>query len=196
MKQPLHVIYVPGIRDDRDRIQGLLVKTWRLYGVHGHLHEMPWLGQEAYKLKSQHLLDLIDELVSRGNTVALVGASAGASAVINAYIQRRQKLIAVVYICGKVNVPEAVSNKTYNENPAFKTSMLALQKSLGKLTPADKSSMLSFYSPGDNTVPHAATTIPGVDEKRLPPFGHATAIIYSMSFGAHGMIKYLKRLAD
>ncbi len=191
MKQH-HVIYVPGILDDKFWIQGMLIRFWRLYGVHGHCHEIPWAGPEAWQPKFQRLLDEIDRYADQGHRVSLVGASAGASAVLNAYVERRHKIHRLAYICAKINAPETVSDKTYTENPAFKTSLYQLQDNLKKLTAADKAKMHSYYSPKDGTVPYAATVIKGVDEARLPALRHGRAILYSLSFGFPKLKRFLK----
>ncbi len=186
------IIYVPGILDNVYHIQGAAVRTWRLYGVSGHLHVMPWAGEESYEVKLQRLLDEIDEYVARGHRVSLVGASAGASAVLNAYLERRDRIHRLAYICAKINGPETVGKKLYAENPAFKTSLAALQKNLPKLTTKDKNKMLSLYSPKDGTVPYEATVITGVRERELPALRHGQAIIYSLSIGARNhLISFL-----
>jgi hypothetical protein len=191
-----HVIYVPGILDDIYHVQSLAVATWLLHGAHGHLHEIPWAGNEPWESKFQRLLAEIDRYAGQGHKVSLVGASAAASAILNAYVERREKISGLVYICAKINAPETVSDKTYAENPAFKTSLELLQTNLKQLTPADKAKMLSLYSPGDKYVPHAATVIPGVKERQLPALRHGRAIIYSLTFGAPRMLNILKRQAD
>lgn len=191
MKQH-HVIYVPGILDNIYHVQSLAVGTWRLYGVYGHCHEVPWAGSEAWEPKLQRLLAEIDRYTSRGHAVSLVGASAGASAVINAYVERSDKIHRLIYICAKINAPETVSDKTYAENPAFKASLESLQANLKKLASADKAKMLSLYSPVDKTVPHAATIIPGVVERRLPRLSYGKAIVYSLTLGAYELLRFLK----
>jgi len=192
MKQQHHVIYVPGILDDIYHAQGVLVKLWRFHGVHGHCHEIPWEGPEAFEPKLQRLLEQIDKYRSKGHKVSLIGASAGASGVINAYMERKDDIHGLIYICAKINAPETVSKKTYARNPAFKTSMEVLQKNLAKLTAADKAKLHSFYSPGDGTVPYDATVIQGVAESRLPALRHGRAILYSLSFGAPTLLQSLK----
>ncbi|HSX37026.1 MAG TPA: hypothetical protein VLG13_02835 [Patescibacteria group bacterium] len=187
-----HVIYVPGITDDTFRVQSLLLLTWWLYGVRPHLHVIPWAGDEAFAPKLQRLLDKVDGLHAQGHTLSLVGASAGASAVLNAYIQRKDKISGLVYICGKINHPESVSERTYSENPAFKESLGRLPETLAQLTPEDKAKMLSLYSPVDTSVPYPDTIIGGVAEKRLPRLRHGWAIVYAISLGAFGLIKFLK----
>lgn len=195
MKQQLHVIYVPGILDDIYHAQSTIVRFWRFSGVHGHCHEMPWFGPESYEPKFQRLLDEVDRHAAQGHAVALVGASAGASAVLNAYVARPDKIRGVVLLCPKINYPETVSQKTYDKNPAFKQSLMQLQANLAKLTARQKAEcILSYYSPADGTVPYEASVIPGVQQKSLPAFRHPRAIIYGISFGAPGFIRFLKRL--
>lgn len=194
MKQQHHVIYVPGIGDDSFG-QGLYVKLWRFYGVHGHLYEMPWEGDEAYESKFKRLLAEIDRYKAAGHLASLIGPSAGACAVLNAYVERKDSITGLIYVCAKINAPETVSDKLYAKNPAFKTALYALEDNLKKLTPADKAKMHSFYSTGDHYVPYAATVIPGVEEGKLPPLRHGQAIIYSVTFGARQLLRPLKRLA-
>lgn len=185
------VIYVPGILDDIYHAQGLAVKTWRLYGVHGHCHPIPWAGNEAWEPKFNKLLAEIDRYTDEGHEVSLIGASAGASAVLNAYIERPESIKSLVYICGKINFPEKVSQKTYAKNPAFKTSLELLQKNLKKLNSKDKAKMLSLYSPVDWTVPYPETVIDGVEERKLPALRHGRAIMYVLTFGSGSLIKSL-----
>lgn len=192
MKQRHYAIYIPGILDDVYRIQSALVATWRLRGVRSHCHVIPWAGSEAWKPKFKRLLSEIDKYSAQGHRVSLVGASAGASAVLNAYLARRDKVSGVVYICAKINDPETVGAKTYAENPAFKTSLYRLQDNLPKLRAADKAKMLSLYSPADKTLSHAATVIPGVREKQLPRLKHGKAILYSLGPGAGTILEFLK----
>lgn len=189
-----HVIYIPGLGDDVYKLQSLVIKLWRLYGVHGHCHAMPWAGEEAFEPKFQKLLDLIDKYADKGHKVSLVGASAGASAVINAYVERRDKIASLAYITAKIKAPETVKAKTYRANPAFKTSMYLLQRNLSKLTKADKAKMHSFYSQADTTVPYAATVIPGVKESRLPDLRHSRAIAYALTLGAPRVLSALKKV--
>lgn len=194
MKQQHHIIYVPGIGDDSFG-QGLYIKFWRLYGVRGHLHEMPWAGEEAYEPKFRRLLAEIDRYKAGGHLVSLIGPSAGATAVLNAYLERKDSIAGVALVCAKINNPDAVSKKLFARNPAFKTSIYALQDKLGHLTLDDKAKMRSVYSPGDSYVTHDDTVIPGVVESILPSLRHGRAIIYSVTLGVRQLLKPLKKLA-
>ncbi len=97
-----HVIYVPGILDDIAHVQSTLVRLWRLHGIYGHAHTMPWLGASDYPAKARRLLAAIDRLHDQGHRISLVGASAGASAVLNAYVERREVVSGVAIICPKI----------------------------------------------------------------------------------------------
>lgn len=195
MKRQHHVIYVPGILDDIYHAQSAMVASWTLHGVHGHLHEIPWAGEGAWEPKFQGLLDEIDKRREQGHLVSLAGASAGASAVLNAYVERKDDITGVAYICAKINAPETVEYETYEASPAFKTSLYGLQDNLKKLTAQDKAKLHSFWSPGDKRVPYAATVITGVEETKLPSLRHGRAILYSLSVGAGTLLKPLKDLA-
>jgi hypothetical protein len=189
----LHVIYVPGIRDDIYKVQSTAVKAWRIYGVRGHCHEMPWVGDESYDSKFQRLLNLIDELSAQGDAVCLIGVSAGASAVINAYAERSSVVKAVACVCPKINRPGSVSSRLLGRNPAYKDSLAALQVNLANLTDADKAKITCHFSPADKTVPHRDTVIPGVQEYRLPPFSHFFSILYAVTLGAPKLVLVLRR---
>lgn len=195
MKHQKHyVIYVPGIRDDMFHVQSLLIQIWRLQGVRPVMFAMPWSGRGAFEPKLARLVSKIDRYKQAGHTVSLVGASAGASAVLNAYVQRKDAVSAVVYICGKINRPDTVSRQTYDKNPAFRTSLRELQHTLSRLTAADKNKCASFYSAIDTTVPYSDTTIGGVRETKLPAFRHSWAILYALSFGSHELLRAVKGL--
>jgi len=156
---------------------------------------MPWAGEEAFEAKIARLVSRVDTYRRQGHRVSLVGASAGAGAgaVLNAYLQRKEEIQGVAYICGKVNYPDTVSAQTYARNPAFKTSMQQLQNNLSLLVAADKRKLSSFYSPVDTTVPYADTVIEGVLEQKLPPLGHRWAILYALSIGSGKLLHTLKK---
>ena len=174
-------------------VQSTLIRSWRFHGVRGHCHAIPWAGEEAWQSKFQRLLDEIDEYAGQGHKVSLVGASAGASAVLNAYAERRDKVAGVgLYMC-QGQCAGTVSARNLCQESGFQGSSLELlQGNLKKLTAADKAKMRSYYSPNDGTVPYATTVIKGVDETRLPALRHGRAILYSLSFGFPKLIRFLK----
>lgn len=189
------VIYVPGILDDIANIQSSLVRHWRIYGVHPHTHVMPWLGEPDYIASKLRLYRKIESLHQPGNIVTLVGASAGASAVLNAYIELPDQVSGVVLLCPKINNADNIGTKLLSKNPSFFDSMIDLNHNLDKLTAEQKTKIVSFLSPRDRMIPYEDSTIPGVRERTLPAFRHNAAIVYAISLGSRQLVRELKRFA-
>lgn len=189
-----HIIYVPGILDDIGHVQGTLVKLWRLRGVRSYTHSMPWVGEPDITAKQSRLHDLIEEVAALGQRVYLVGASAGASAVLNAYVDNRTKVDGVCLICPKVNNADNVGSKISKKNPSFIQSLDILEGNLAKLNKNDKSKIITFLSPRDGIVPHQDSKIPGVAENSLPPLRHNVAILYALTFGFSKILRELSRI--
>lgn len=189
-----HVIYVPGLGDHRARAQHLVAGYWRLYGVVGHIHTMNWCGKEAFPPKLDRLLKQIDELTRNGDKVSLVGTSAGASAVLNAFAARLDKVSGVACICGKINNPPA-NSPYYVDNPAFKESLHELQRILPKLGSEDRARVMSIRPLYDGLVPPADTIIPGAQNRIIPTAGHSLSIAAALVFGSPIMIGFLKKQA-
>ncbi|HSW37248.1 MAG TPA: hypothetical protein VLG37_02660 [Candidatus Saccharimonadales bacterium] len=187
-----HVIYVPGLGDYRPYHQDLAIKFWRIYGLIPHYHAVIWREGDSFKPKLDKLLVEIDTYLNAGDKVSLISFSAGASAVLNAFAARKDKINAVVCISGKINHPENVSQHTNAENPAFKESLELLQKNLRTFSNADRQHLLTIYPFRDQTVHHEDAVIEGVQEKRIPAWSHLTSVAYSLTIGAFGMTHFLK----
>jgi hypothetical protein len=195
MKKRLHLIYIPGIGDaPQDGSQAKAVRAWRWWGVESEVFEMNWGDDVPWATKLQSLLERIDELAAAGRPVALVAASAGASAAINAFALRREAVTGVVCIAGKVNRPKAIGQRFRRHNPAFVESVQAAAGSLQKLRPADRQRILSRYALLDTYVTKADSRIPGARNRRVPSIGHFVTIATQITLGAPGFIRFLKRL--
>lgn len=103
-----HIIYVPGLGDYKTYGQNIAIQIWRLFGFRPHYFPLFWQDVAGFKHKLDRLEKFIAGLQKSGDIVSLVGTSAGASAVLNAYVNNMQ-VAGVVYICGKINHPENVS---------------------------------------------------------------------------------------
>lgn len=187
------VIYVPGLGDARVRGQRLLFSSWLLWRVQPVLFRMNWADGE-FAPKFQRLLGLIDSYHDAGHRVSLVGSSAGASAVINAFAVRKDALCGVVCICGKLNNPENIGKDIRRDNPAFVESAYMVQHSLDALDfDADRSRIQSRYALFDPIVPKEDSVIAGADNRMVPTIGHATSIASQMLFGAPFFVKFLQQ---
>lgn len=195
MKKALNAIYLPGLGDNQSYFQQLVVKLWRLRGIKGHYIELSWGDGEPFAPKLQEIIVSVDRLAAQDGPVALVSASAGASAAINAYVKRKNKICCVIFIAGKVKNAESISQATFDHNPAFKTSLALLPASLRDITNADKAKILSVRPMHDSTVPVADTKIDGVVERVLPTSGHVFSIAYAITVGFGGIARFIKQKA-
>ena len=192
MRKRLHIIYIPGLGDDNVGVQRKAVRTWRLWGVEPELFQMKWGDSEPWQQKFERLLARIDTLTSNGTQVALVGASAGASAVINAYAARKNSIAGCVLLAGKVNRPNKIGDRYRRDAPAFVNSAYTCEQSLQRLNNTARKHILSRFASIDEVVYKADSIIPGAKNQMVPSIGHAVTIASQLVFGAHSFIRFLK----
>ena len=160
-----------------------------------HYNAVGWADGEAFTPKLARISKLVDELYSQGNAVSLVGISAGGGAALNAYMERRDKITGVVFICGKIIGFSNVNPNYFKANPAFRESLLLTQQNLEKLNAKDKAKMLSIHPIFDETVPVAVTKIPGVKSRLMPTVLHIPSIFLAITVYKRLFINFLKRLS-
>ena len=98
------VIIIPGLGDET-RIPKFLTSHWRSYGLEPVVFAMGWRdGEESFRLKLLRLVKLIDGFVRNGDRVSLVGTSAGGSAALNTYMERKNKIHRVITVCSRLRV--------------------------------------------------------------------------------------------
>jgi len=104
--EKINGIYVPGLGDFQALGQDEAVAGWsKKYGIDFLYHPVNWASTEPFAKKLDKLTEIIDGLYKDSGKVALMGSSAGASAVLNAYAQNPEKVRCVVSICGKIQIP-------------------------------------------------------------------------------------------
>lgn len=187
------VIYVPGLGDHRGSSQGTVVKLWQLYRLRTEVLAMNWRDGEPFSAKLEQLLLRIDELAGAGYQVSLVGISAGASVVINAFAARQEAVHRVVCICGKLQHPDTISASTYRLNPAFKESMANLPNSLLALDSEKRSQILSIRPLVDESVPPGDTVVPGAQAKTIPTISHVVSIAAAITLYSGSIIRFIRK---
>ena len=186
-----HAIYVPGLGDHRSFGQDYAIQIWRLYGIIPHYLPLEWRQVTGIETKLDRLMNEVKKIKSAGHSVSLVGVSAGASAVLNAYATS-DLIDHVVCISGKINNPHTVGERTFKVNPDFRESLNALTNSLKSLNPEQRKKIMSIHCWRDQTVPIADTRISGVIEKTLPGWSHSTGIFFGVIFGAYSISRFIK----
>lgn len=193
MPKKLHVIYVPGLGDKKVDGQQRVVDGWRFWGVEPELFQMNWGDKQPWEPKFKRLLARIDKALKEGKTVGLVGVSAGASAVINAYAARKDQIVGVVCISGKINRPTHIAQRYALNNPALVTSAHNCEQALKTLTKLDRRHILSRFAVFDEIVPQIDSYISGARNRISPTIGHSPTIGLQIIFGAPSFLHFLKR---
>lgn len=190
----LQVIYIPGLGDSRVRGQSLAVGWWRIWGVEPQLFQMNWADGEAFEPKFNRLLTAIDTAARKG-PVALVAASAGATAAMNAFAARPAVITGVVCIAGKINNPQAIGGNYARRNPAFLESAHQGTSALEKLSEVERKRILSIRAMLDPIVPARDSILPGARNKVTWTSGHAATIAAQLVWGAPLLLHFLKQQA-
>src|SRR3989344_6448696 len=106
-----HVLIVPGLNDHLQYSKYVWAAKvfWKRQGVVPHVVQMNWMNADKkFASRLKQLTGLIDGLSLGKNLVSLVGFSAGGSAVINAFSQRKRKIHRVVNSCGRMRAGKNV----------------------------------------------------------------------------------------
>lgn len=186
-----NIVYVPGFGDHNPDIQLRLLKRWRRYGVETQFQRVNWIDKEPFQSKLGRVLESIDKLAGQG-PVSLIGVSAGASLALAAYSARKNQISSVVFICGKLQNPEAVNESFFITNPAFRESVFSTTGNIKNLSDADKAKMLSIHAFIDTVIPVSNSKISGVKNKTIPAIGHVISIFLALALYAKSITKFMK----
>lgn len=186
------ILYVPGLGDDKLTAQRRALRLWRLHGVTHEICAVKWLNKEDWPTKLKLLVDRIDNHVNAGNTVSLVGISAGGSAVISAYGERADVLNAVVLVCGKTQYADGMGEKYTSKHPALYDAVVSSSKVISHLDDSEKKKILNMHPIADELVSVKETRIPGVKEYTMPIFTHFGGIGYAVTLGSFKIVQFVK----
>ncbi len=183
MKQA--VILIPGL-GDRVRSLSFATRNWsRKYGITPFVHPMQWMGSaESFETKLKRLVDLIDNLYTKGYDISLLGTSAGGSCVINAFCERKSKIKTVINVCGRLKKGENVFPSldwAAQKSPPFKQSVLLCEENIKLLTPQDTKKIVTIRSLFDEVVPNILVPIEGANNIRIIAIEHSVSIILAMT---------------
>lgn len=195
MRNNLTVIYVTGLNDSNPSFQKFAVKSWRLYGVDPIFFQSEWASNETFQDKLKRLTDVIDQKIKEGSRVTLFAVSAGASLAVAAYAERGY-ISSAAFVCGKLHRPEAVGEKYYQQNPAFRGAMERLDNNVAKLNKAEKSNIISITPLFDEIVAVADARLKGAKNVILPTLFHTLTIGLAISIFSCVPIISLKRLKN
>jgi hypothetical protein len=187
-----YIVYIHGLGDNT-KGQEVALQLWHLWGVKTTLVPMQWADKQPLGPKLARLLQTIDALAAKGHTVSLLAASAGASAALTVFAQRKETIHKVALLCGEVNPSAVIAPRYRNNNPAFTEAMDGLESSLALLGSRERKRIRSYRALRDGVVPAGDTNIDGAQHKVMPVLGHAIGIGFGLTLGSYGIARWIKR---
>lgn len=196
MNKEHSVIIVPGLGNDNIKLQWA-TKHWRNYGLEPMVHSVGWHdGETEFQPKLERLVTLIDQLTDKGGVVSLVGTSAGGSAVLNAYIERKDIIHRVVSVCGRLHKGAQIGFRSFEtrtaSSPAFAQSVQLCETHLDSLTADDRKKIMTVRAMfGDELVPADTAIIKGVYNTQVPTPEHMLSIGTALTVFSKPIIMFL-----
>ncbi len=195
--QKVHkVIIIPGLGDDTQKVEWA-VKNWKNYGLETVVHAVGWRdGENDFEPKLHRVTDMIDLFVKQGNLVSLVGTSAGGSAVLNAFMDRKDSIHKVVNVCGRLRVGptsgfRSFEAKTRPSKP-FAQSVKLCESRLESLSEIDLKKIMTVCPMfGDEAVPSETTIIQGALNTKVPTTEHILSIAAALTIFSKRMMQFL-----
>lgn len=194
------ILYIPGLNDKRVINRPLIAAlpyVWKKFGYTVYVIYMDWNKGKAFDPKLKHITDTIVKLADKKCDLYILGQSAGGSAALNAFAQRKTKVKKAVNICGRLREGKHVFpslNLAASGNPAFKDSVLQFEhKFEPTLTKKDKQRILVVTPLLDQLVPASTSYLEGATNKTLPIIEHSLGGIFALTLFSKTIRDFLEK---
>lgn len=187
----IYILYVSGFGSRYDIIRRFLLRFWRIYGINAELVAMRWDDGADYDTKLRLLYQAIDK--NKDKNIVLIGESAGASIVINAYANRSKDVYRAMSLCGKNQGAKTVAGRFYSKNPAFEQSIHVADDNVAKLDINHREKFTSIYALYDPVIPAHESIVPGSRQVKLWTLGHLISILLALSLLSFVLIREARR---
>jgi len=184
MSHEHHVIISPGMDGKIGGLE-LVTKYWpQKYSLYPEIEQIVWKDGIDFAPKLKKITDLVDRLVSNGDTVSLIGTSASGSLMLNAFIERKGVVEKVINVGGFVRPGNRSGQRNFNERSAasiaFRESVLRFASLESTLTPEDRKKILTVRPLWDELVPPETVVIKGALNRQVPMVEHVLGIATAM----------------
>ncbi len=182
MSKEHHLIMIPGLSDQgflQKRLMNLVPEYWRKYGIIGHVVYPNWEDGESFAPKLKRMVKKVDELIEQDHDVSVMGLSAGGSAVLNIFCERKNVLRGAINATGRLRAGERVHPSldfAAKSSLAFKESVLLFENKNEKiLTKDDRKRIMTIRPLWDEIVPASTVAVQGADNRIIPVIDHLLA---------------------
>lgn len=195
MKKTHHVIIVPGLSGSSPLLEWWM-QRWESFGFTIHIFEPHWYHkQEHFQPKLKKLVTLIDALSNKNAYVSLLGISAGGSAIINAFAERKSKIHRVINLCGRLRAGENVFPSldiAASRSQSFKESVLLCEQKQKTFSPKDLAKIMTVRPLWDETVPLSSSDLKGATNIQIISIEHMLSICLALTIYKKPLIDFLK----
>ncbi|NTV24180.1 MAG: hypothetical protein HGA85_07490 [Nanoarchaeota archaeon] len=167
------LILVPGLSDETRLFEFAADHFFRKRGIKTMVHAFGWKDKSTgFEAKLESLLAAIDAFAGKEN-IALAGSSAGASASFNAYYLRKNKVVKLINICGRLSRAGSPSLEwAARDSLSFFDSVISCEKGLARLTAEDRKKILTMRPLYDEIVPSFSVPVGGARNIRIISIEH------------------------
>lgn len=195
MSKKHKVIIVSGLGDNIGKIR-FATNHWKKFGLEPIAYSVGWHdGEKEFKPKLKRLIKLINDLSRKGNTISLVGLSAGGSAVLNAFIEQKDKVHRVVNVCGRLRTGTQKGFRSFavrtSSSPAFARSIRLCEARENNLTKADRLKVMTVRAIFDELVPKDTAILKGAYNTKIPTLEHIFSIGMALTLFSKPIILFL-----
>lgn len=190
------VIFIPGLGNDTRKLE-FITRFWAKYGLKPLIYPINWHSQEKnFSHYLTELSKLINDFISKGNNVSVIGCSAGGSAALNAFYENN-KIHKVVNVCGRLKKGSQKGFRSYNtrtkSSSLFAQSVEMCETKINNLSKIDRKRIMTIRPLlGDELVPGNTIIIRGANNILLPTGEHLITIGTALTIFAKKIINFLK----
>jgi len=188
------IVFVPGLGDDEWKMR-LVFGLWRRRGFIPIVYNMHWRDGGHFENKLQNLLQVVDKNLKKGK-VSLIGTSAGGSAVANVLLARKDKIMSVVNVCGRLRRGLRMGLRSFESmtktSVAFAESVAQFEDHEFVLTAQDRKKILTIHPLFDELVPPETTMIEGATNLVIPSIEHGLSIVIAITLWSGRIARFLR----
>lgn len=198
MSKEHSVIFIPGLGEEVGKMSWA-VSHWRDSGLNPLVHSVGWHDSKTeFQPKLQRLVEMIDILKKEGNKVSLVGCSAGGSAVLNAFFERKNIVYRVINVCGRLRTGTQKGFRSFakmtKSSPPFAKSIKLFESREKLLSETDRQKVMTVRALfGDELVPRDTSILSGAYNTTVPTPEHMFSISMALTIFSGPLITFLTK---
>ena len=141
---------------------------------------------------------MIDRFANDGDRISLVGCSAGASAALNAFIERKNIIYRVITVCGRLKTGNQRSFRSFPARTAtslsFAESVKLFESHEHLLSDQDRQKIMTVRALfGDELVPADTAILRGAHNIVVPTPEHVFSIAIALTLFSRPLITFLTK---